>query len=390
MKITRIIDLHADFGWRRLSFLKVETDEGLVGWSEFYEGSGNHGLTGVIRALAEGLIGKDPTRVEAILTELAGKTIQAIGGINQHAVAAIGNALLDVKAKALGVPVHALYGGAIRDRVPIYWSHFASYRVRYAKHLGIEPPKTYDDMARIGEEARMRGIRAVKATTLLPEGDGFRNYRPTTGESTGFPELNIEPHVISGAVRLLQAIAEGAGPDVGLAIDANFFFKPEGFRRYARGLEPLNMMWLEIDNYDPAALAFIRSSTSVPIASLEHLYGRRAYRPYLDLQAVDVCIVDPIWNGYAEAMKVAALADAYEVNVAPHNYYGHLSDFISLNFAASIPNLRIMETDLDAVPWRDEFYTHAPEIVDGKMIVPDRPGWGTDINEAGVRAHPPK
>jgi L-alanine-DL-glutamate epimerase-like enolase superfamily enzyme len=256
--------------------------------------------------------------------------------------------------------------------------------------LGQPAPKTYDDLARIGEDVRRQGFRALKTTILLPDGDGFRNYRPTTGETAGFPELNLTHEVVEGTRRELEALQRGAGPGVRVMLDVNFFFKPEGFLRLARALEPLELGWLEMDSYDPGALASVRRGTRVPIASCEHLYGRRGYRPFLDAGAIDVAIVDPIWNGFAEAMKIAALVDAYEMNVAPHNYYGYLSDFIAANFAAAIPNLRVMEIDMDAVPWRHEFYTHAPEIAGGEMRVPMRPGWGTDINEAGVRAHPPK
>ncbi len=390
VKITRFVDLHCDFGWRTLSFLKVETAEGIVGWSEFHEGSGNHGLTGVIRALADGLVGRDATEVRAIVSDLHAQTIQAPGGINQHAIAAIGNALLDVYAKSLGVPVHALFGGPIRRRVPVYWSHCASYRARYAKYLERPAPRTYDDIAAIGAEVRERGIGALKATILEAGDGGFVNYRPTTTPGSGYPELNLTPAVEHAAVRMLEALREGAGPNVELMLDVNFFFKPEGFRRLAAALEPLNLMWLEMDSYQPAALADVRRSTRLPVASLEHLHGAAAYRPFLDARSVDVAIVDPIWNGYLEALEIAQLADTYAVNVAPHNYYGDLSDFISLSFAATIPNLRIMETDLDGVPWRHEIYTHRPAIVDGMMMLPDRPGWGTDIDEAAVKAHPPR
>ena len=104
MKITRIVDLHADAGWRVFSFLKIETDTGIVGWSEYNEGYGSKGLTGVILKLAKTLIGQDPQPVERISANLYAKTRQAPGGLIQQAIAAIENALVDVKAKALGVP----------------------------------------------------------------------------------------------------------------------------------------------------------------------------------------------------------------------------------------------------------------------------------------------
>ncbi|HTN61678.1 MAG TPA: mandelate racemase/muconate lactonizing enzyme family protein, partial [Devosia sp.] len=362
MKITRIVQLHADFGWRTISFLKIETDEGLVGWSEYYEGAGNTGLTAVLASMAETLIGRDPCRIDRILTDMHARTIQAVGGINQQAIAALGNGLLDIKAKALNVPVHALLGGAIRDRVPVYWSHCASYRGRYAKHLGIEKPRSYDDIARIGEEAGQRGFKMLKTNTLMVEQGEFRGHRPTAGEGAGYPELNLSPDFIAATIAQLTALREGAGPGVGICLDVNFYFKPAAILQLARLLEPFELDWLEVDNFDAGNLAAVRAATRTPIASCEHQYERRGYRPFLEARALDVAIVDPIWNGYLEAMKIAQLCEAYELNIAPHNYYGYLSDFISANLAAVVPNLRVMEIDVDGVPWRPEFYSHAPEI----------------------------
>ncbi len=389
MKITRIRDFHCSFGWRNLSFLKIETDQGIAGWTEYYEGAGNAGVTAVIRALAEPLVGRDPQTVDRILTELSARTIQATGGINQHAVAAIGNALLDVKAKSLDIPVHGLFGGAVRDRLPLYWSHCASYRARYPKHIGVNPPKSYDDIARIGAEAKERGFRSLKTNTVLMVDGSFVGYRPTAGESSGYPELNLSREFLTGTIRQIEALRQGAGPDMAISLDVNFYFKPEGFLTLARALEPYGLQWLEIDNFDPVALASVRAGCRIPIGSLEHCYGRRGYKPFLDARSVDVAIVDPIWNGYREALRIADLADVYEVNVAPHNYYGYLSDFITANFAAVIPNLRIMETDIDSVSWRYELYSHAPEIVDGHMLTPTRPGWGTEPLELAIFKHPP-
>ena len=162
MKIARIEDLHADFGWRTLSFLKVATDNGIVGWSEYYEGAGNRGLTAAIRALGQSLIGQDAGPTERLIAHLNGQTIQAIGGINQQAVGALVNALLDIKAKDLGVPVYALLGGPIRDRLRVYWSHCGSTRVRSAKHVGKAPLRTYDDVAALGQEVVAAGYTALK------------------------------------------------------------------------------------------------------------------------------------------------------------------------------------------------------------------------------------
>lgn len=390
MKITGLKTLHADFGWRTLSFLKLETDQGIVGWSEYYEGAGNAGLTAVMMRLGELLIGDDPRRVEAISTKLGAATIQAVGGLNQQAIAALTNACVDAAAKALGVPVHAMWGGAVRDKVQVYWSHFASYRVRYAKVLGVAAPKTYDDLSKLAENVRAKGFWALKTNIVLPGDGGFVGFQPTRAQGAGYPELNISPEILSATIRQMQAIKDGAGPGVGLMLDVNFFFRPEAMLRLARALETFDLEWLEVDSYDVGALQVVKQQSRVPIGSLEHLYGRRGYKPFLDARAVDVPIIDPIWNGFVEAVKIAQLCDAYEMNAAPHNYYGDLADYVSLNLAALMPNLRTMEHDPDTVPWRQEFYTHPLEVTDGTIAVPDRPGWGTDIDEKGVAKHPPR
>ena len=118
MKIARIEDLHCDGGWRTFSFLKITTDDGITGWSEYTEADGSRGLTGVIHGLAEPLIGQDPRPVQQISSALWVRQVQAPGGVNSRAIAAIENALLDVKGKALGVPVYELFGGPVRTRFP--------------------------------------------------------------------------------------------------------------------------------------------------------------------------------------------------------------------------------------------------------------------------------
>jgi galactonate dehydratase len=102
---------------------------------------------------------------------------------------------------------------------------------------------------------------------------------------------------------------------------------------------------------------------------------------------MDVAIVDVPWNGILESMKIAAMCEAYEVNCAPHNFYGHLSTMMSAHFCAAIPNFRIMEIDIDDVPWKDEVVS-PPAIEADELVLPDAPGWG--VNEAAIHAHPPR
>src|SRR6202044_829920 len=350
MKITQIETLQADAGWRMFSFLKVTTSDGIVGWSEFNERFGSTGLSDVIKGLAPLLIGRDPLRFEAVTQHLHVLTRQSRGGLNQQAIAAIENALLDVTGKAYGVPVYALFCGPVRDRIPVYWSHFGTYRVRSAALMGVPALNNHDDLARHAREVADRGFRALK-TNILPIIDGrLASYVPGFGRTVGWPELNWDNRLIRGVTEQLSIIREAVGPEMGIHLDINFNFKTEGFKRIAEAVAPINLTWLEIDTHDAPALAEIKRGAPCPIASCETLHGRREFKPFLDHYATDVAIVDAIWNGLLEPTKIASMADVYEINVAPHNFYGHLCSAISATFSAVVPNFRVMEIDIDSAP----------------------------------------
>jgi len=133
----------------------------------------------------------------------------------------------------------------------------------------------------------------------------------------------------------------------------------------------------------------VRRSSRTPVGSLESIHGLNEYRPFLEQRAVDVAIIDVHWNGLWESARIATLADAYDTDVAPHNYEGHLASMVSANFCAAVPNFRIMEIEVDDVPWKDELVTHVPVIENGELVLSDRPGWGTEVNEKAVQKYAP-
>lgn len=390
MKITAIETLRADAGWRMFSFLKVTTSSGITGWSEFNESFGSAGLANVIDALAEPLIGRDPRASEAIVAWLHVATRQARGGLNQQAIAAIENALLDIRGKDANLPVYALFGGPIRTRIPLYWSHMSTYRIRNAEMMGVKPLRNYEDVARHAEEIRKAGFKAMKTNIMAYDGTKLSAFGGGFGRAPGWPELNWSPETLRYVRDTLGAVRAGAGPDIGIMLDTNFHFKTEGFKRVADAVAPYDLTWLEIDQHDAASLASIRANAPCPIASCETLLGRRDFKPFFEAYAMDVPIIDVVWNGLGESMKIAAMADVYEMNVAPHNFYGHLCSMISAHMCAAVPNFRTMEIDIDSIPWRDEFVTSVPVIENGELVMPTTPGWGLDINEKAVRARPPK
>ena len=157
-----------------------------------------------------------------------------------------------------------------------------------------------------------------------------------------------------------------------------------------RAIFDFDMFWVEIDSRNPQALAHIRRSSPHPISSCEILLGLRDFLPYFREQAMDVAIIDAVWNGVWQSIKIAAAADAFEVNIAPHNFYGHLATMMNVHFAAATPKLRIMEVDIDRLAWDHELFTPLPQFESGHIVAPEFPSWGIEPNEEAIRAHPPK
>jgi L-alanine-DL-glutamate epimerase-like enolase superfamily enzyme len=385
--VTAVETRHADAGWRNYHFCKVTTGEGIVGWSEYDEGFGSPGVSAVIEALAPRVVGRSVHDHEPIHTELFAATRPGAGSIVGQGLGAIENALLDAKAKALGVPVYDLLGGRLRDRIRVYWSHCGTWRIAYHQYYG----NRITDLAGVralGEEVADRGFTALKTNIFTLWDGALRSWAPGFGRPWR-PELNPEPAVLRGLHDVLSAFREGAGPDMGLLLDLNYNVRTGGVLEIMRALADIDLFWLEYDNDSPDALRLIRDRAQTQIASLETVIGLPQFLPFLSRQAVDVAIVDTVWNGTWQSMKIAAAADAHEVHVAPHNFYGHLATMMSAHFSAAVPRLRIMEVDIDRLPWDGELFTVSPRFEDGHLVVPETPGWGTEPDEAALDAHPP-
>ena len=385
--IADIETLACDAGWRNYSFVKVTSSDGVIGWAEFDEGFGNPGISAVIAELKHRIVGRPLFAHERLHHELVSATRPGSGGVISMALGAIENAVLDAKATTLGVPCYELLGGKLRSRVQVYWSHCATWRI--SRQPYYEPAiDSIDGVRALGAEVRERGFSALKTNIYTYDAGVPR------GSATGWglpfrPELNVSGQLAHGLREHLEVLREGAGPDVEIMVDLNFNAKTEGFLKFLRAIEDIDLLWVELDTFHAKALGHIRSRSGHPIASCETLLGLQQFLPFFDVQAVDVAIVDLVWNGAWQSMKVASAAAAHEINVAPHNFYGHLATMMNAHFAAAVPNLRIMEVDVDRIAWDSELFTHEPEILDGYLKVPDRPGWGTEPVEEALIAHPP-
>jgi galactonate dehydratase len=386
MNVAQLETLYCDAGWRPWIFLKATTDEGAVGWAEITDSHGSaRGLSGIVEDLAPLVVGRDARAVERIVWDLFRATRQSPGSVIQKAIGGIENALLDLKGKALGVPVYELFGGPTREEVDVYWSHCGTTRARAWQATNTPKLASFEDVTALGREVVERGFKAFKTNIVVP-GDEPQVLMP--GFQGDGLERNPSPQLEEALVRLLDAFREGTGGEAEPIVDLNFNLTAEGVLRIARALDGHGLMWLEVDAFDPVALAAIRAGAAVPVCSGENLYTNRGFRPFFEAGAMDVASVDVIWNGFHQAKKIADLAETFEVNCAPHNYYSHLATFISAQWCAAIPNVRILEVDVDDVPWREELTTKVPDVRDGKLTIPAGPGWGADVNEDVLREHP--
>jgi L-alanine-DL-glutamate epimerase-like enolase superfamily enzyme len=387
MKISHVETMICDAGWRPWTFVKIQTDDGLTGYGECSDNRTPRAVAGCVEDLKSVLLGHDPRPIEKLYWDMYRVTRQSPGGIAAKAIAGIDCALWDIKAKALGVPVYELFGGPIRQQVRVYWSHCGTTRARYGQVLGTPPLRTMEDIANLGREVVSRGFTALKTNIVIP-GEPAQVFMPGFGWGGGPTDQIATPAVIRAIERLIGTFREAVGPDIDLCLDLNFNFKTEGCLRIAKAVEPFDLLWLEIDMYEPDALLQIKQSTTTRICSGENLYTLRGYRPYFDKHAMDVAMIDVPWNGFTQSKKVADLAESYEINIAPHNYYSHLSTLMSAHLCAVAPNVRVMEIDIDDVPWKDAIVTAPLDLKDGYLRMPTQPGWGADLNEPEIAKHP--
>lgn len=379
MKITSVVPILCDGGFRPWTFVKITTDEGLIGYGDCTDWGSAIPVASCVKDLEPLLIGQDPANIELIWWQLYNKTIRSIGGIAHKALAGINTALWDIKGKKYGAPIYELLGGKMRESLQLYWTHCGSTRNNYADLLGVPAVKSLDDVARLAEEVRERGFTAIKTNIFKP---GVR--RGPRGVSTG----SISPEQIRDTEAIVGAFRKYGGSDLGIALDVAFGFNMGAATKLARALEPYDMMWLETETLDAGALKAIRSATSTPICTGESLYQTHGYKPYLEAHAVDVIMPDFAWNGISMGKKIADYAETYDVPIAPHNCHSPLTTLVSAHICLAVRNFMILELDVDDTPWRDDILSEPLDIRNGDLYLSDRPGLGADLIESEIEKHP--
>jgi len=386
MRITAIKTFVVDGGYRPWTFVKVETsDPGLVGWGDCSDWNNVEPVVAFVERFGSYIIGRNPLDVEAIWWFLDAHTRHE-GGTAFRAMAGIDSALWDIRGKAYNAPVWQLLGGKIhgmasepRDRIRLYWSHCGTSRAnpRRAERLGLEPVRTTDDLRRFAADVKKAGYTAIKTATSFALDDDPLTQRPGRHEFNGA----LAPWMRRRAETVVGIFREVLGPDVGISLDVGWGLRLGGAIELARALEPYGMMWLETETFDAEALAVVRRSTSTPICHGESLYGLHGFKPFLQLHAQDIIMPDLSFNGITMGKKIADMAHAYDTLFAPHNCHSPLATLIAGAVCATVPNLLIMEFDVDDAPWRDEIMTNPFTIENGHLVLPARPGLRSDLIE---------
>jgi galactonate dehydratase len=343
----------------RWLFLKLSTDEGIAGWGEPIVEGRVATVRAAVEELGEMIVGQDPFRIEDHFQVMWRGGFYRGGPVLCSALSGIEQALWDIKGRALGVPAWELLGGRARERVRVYtW-------------IGGDRP---GDVAGAAAAARAAGLSAVKmnATAEL-------HY------------LDSEARVEEAAERL--AAARSAGLDV--AVDFHGRVHRAMAKRLAGALEPHGPLFFEepVLPEHPEALREVARHTSVPIACGERLYTRWGFKEVVTSGVVDVIQPDLSHaGGLLECRKIAAMAEAFDVAVAPHCPLGPVALAASLQLDACTPNAVIQELSL-RIHYNEDAdlldYVADPsvfDIVDGYVAVPERPGLGVEIDEERVRA----
>jgi galactonate dehydratase len=286
------------------------------------------------------------------------------GLVPATAFSAVEQAMWDVAGQALEVPTWALFGGKVRDSLPVY-----------ANINRATDPRTPDGFADAARRAVRDGFRAIKAAPF----DGF--------PPPGSPTSAIDAAVDAG-IAATQAMRDAVGPDVAIMLDCHSFFDVERAVHVAQRLEPVNLAWYEEpvapDKVDDTVA--IRQAVRQPMAGGELLFGLTGFSPLVERRAVDVIMPDvKHCGGLLELTRIAAAASARDVLVAPHNPSGPVGTAASVHVCAGMANVNYLELQYGEVPWRAEVLTPAERFVDGRIQVPDTSGFGVRLNDAVIR-----
>ncbi len=365
MKIDSIKTFMVDSGSaKHWLFVKIETNEGIHGWGEAYTQLDRDRVTErQIDELSRYLVGCSPFDIKQFLfsayTDFASKRgsmelFCAISGLEQ--------ALWDIVGKATGQPVYNLLGGRTRRRLRVYANGWG----------GAQPPDELADRARAVVD---RGFTALK-------------FDPFPGPWRAY----VDRHEEEVAVDRVRAVREAVGPDVDILVEVHRRLAPMHAVRVARAMEPYAPFWFEepVSARDLGALAEVRHAINLPVVTGEELYTKNEFRDVFEQRAADILNPDVCnCGGILELREIGAMAEAYHVAMAPHNYNSTTIGLAAtLHASAGMPNFLITEYFVNFEEVGREIADQSFRVEDGFITLPDRPGFGIDLDEQALRQRP--
>lgn len=361
------------WGGRYWILVKVTTDDGIVGWGECYASSvGPHAMTHVIRDVFDRhMEGENPENIELMFRRAFSSGFTQRPDLTvMGAFSGLEIACWDILGKARDRPVHALLGGKMNDRIRAY-----TYLYPLQKHdinaFWVSPEMA----AEAALDCVDRGYTAVKFDPAGP-------YTMRGGHMPAMADISV-------SVGFCKAIREAVGDRADLLFGTHGQFTTAGAIRLGQALEPYSPLWFEepIPPDNVAQMALVASKVRIPVATGERLTTKAEFAPVLRQGAAT--ILQPALGragGIWEMKKVAAMAEAYNAQMAPHLYAGPVEWAANIQFAASIPNILMAET-IES-PFHDALIKSSLNVEDGFIPVPDAPGLGIDVDEDLARAHP--
>lgn len=363
MKIVGIDAYLVELGGRNLCFVKVRTDEGIAGLGEAYSVGPDRATVEALRYFEDWLIGLDPLDIEGIWQRLYIGSRFPGGSVINSAISGIDQALWDIKGKALNAPVYQLLGGRCRTRIRVYQNPG-----------GASPEETAENALRLRERY---GFTAFKTDPLPRQ----------------MHELSW-PQTLRYVEKKMACLRQRLGDDVEIGLDPHArLLEPAKAIELCHAVAPYHPLFVEepLRPENVEAMAQVRAKSPVPIATGEMLYTKWEFRDLLHARAADIIQPDVCCcGGLTEMKKIAALAEAEYVMVAPHNPMGPLATAVNAQFAATCPNFLILEYQADDEPPRRDLVLEPYRIIDGYLELPNAPGFGIELNEAYCLQRPYK
>ena len=346
-------------------FVKLETDAGVIGWGEgTLEGKAG-AVIACVNDFRDFIIGSDPMQVEHHWQSMYVHTFYRAGPVIGSAISGIDQALWDIRGKILGLPVYKLLGGPMDPR-----------GVRGYYHARAQ---TREELARLRENAVSLGITCFKS--------GIPGYYEW-----------IETHAkITRAVRAMQMLREGLGPEIDIGIDFHAKTSPSVASIMVKEVEPLNLLFIEepCPPENVKAMARIARRSTTPIATGERLVASFSCRELIEMGVVDILQTDVNHVGGITALwKVAAMAEASGISMAPHACEGPIGGLATVHVDAAMPNFLVQEVCSGVQPemkekvWEEWLGFPAMRMVDGRFPLPEKPGLGFDLSEDALKKYP--